>query len=567
MRSIPFFILMVAIVTRTGSAQQADSPNLWLIRSQTITAELIKDSADLATFERALLLAGLAKRWWRDDSEKARSWIVKAIEIVEVIPNKENADERRARLRTARSLLQIVTPIDQKLSKRLIALLSDRAEQISEGEREANADGLIKAANVLVDSDPKRAAELGALALRVGRPTEIQGLIVRLRSREPKLSDELFRQTLVVAQQTLDVGLLNSLSHAAFPESRTFGAISKIPTSEHLRAEVLRLYLAYLQSNPISAENRSSICRSVVSFIAPVLTEFDRLVPEQASNVRQFIHRCQSDSPLTRQRLEDAQRDKPLNTVEDLLKAAADSEDIKVRTVYQYRAAALAKSRNDIEQALKILDSMSAESREFMGESWLSYRWDWAALAALSYFKAGDIYRMRLVINDVPVNLQPFAKIAFVRQLPETRDKDTDPTLEFLDDARTGLRRSSFADNEKCGWYFSLLSLTVKYQAERATDVLRDAVSLLNRIEDARGKKGNNDSFSALIDSVSKNLPSSLLEMDEYVVKEAVSSILSPSARVKVRLELLTACLERLKNTRTVRRTSIEATDSYERVN
>ena len=384
MRLIPFFILMVAVVTRTGSAQQADSPNLWLIRSQTITEELIKDSADLATFERALLLAGLAKRWWRDDSEKARSWMVKAIEIVEVIPNKENADERRARLRTARLLLQIVTPIDQKLSKRLIALLSDRAEQISEAEREANADGLIKAANLLVDSEPKRAVELGALALRAGRPTEIQGLIVRLRSREPKLSDELFRQTLVVARQTLDVGLLNSLSHAGFPESRTYGAISKIPTSDHLRAEVLRLYLAYLQSNPISAENRSSICRSVVSFIAPVLTEFDRLVPEQASNVRQFIHRCQSDSPLTRQRLDDAQRDNPLNTVEELLKAAADSDDTKVRTVYQYRAAALAKSRNDIEQALKILDSMSAESREFMGESWLSYRWDWAALAALS---------------------------------------------------------------------------------------------------------------------------------------------------------------------------------------
>ena len=550
MRSLSLFILMVALLTRTASAQQADSPSLWLVRSQTITAELIKDSADLPAFERALLLAGLAKRWWRDDSEKARSWMVTAIEIVEVIPNKENAEERRARLRTARSLLQIVTPIDQKLSKRLIALLSDRAEQISDGEREANAEGLIKAANVLVDSDPKRAAELGTLALHVGPPTEIQGLIVRLRSREPKLSDELFRQTLVVARQTLDVGLLNSLSHAAFPESRTYGASSKIPTSDHLRAEVLRLYLAYLQSNPISAANQSSVCRSVVSFIAPVLTEFDRLVPEQASNVRQFIQRCQSDSPLTRQRLGDAQGDKPLNTVEDLLKAAADSEDIKVRTVYQYRAAALAKSRNDIEQAIKILDSMSAESREFMGESWLSYRWDWASLAALSYFKAGDIYRMRMVINDVPSNLQPFAKIAFIRQLPATTDKDTDPTLEFLDDARNGLRRSSFSDNEKCGWYFSLLPLTVKYQSAQATDVLREAVSLLNRIENSRDKKGNNDGPSVLVDSLAKNLPASLLEMDEYIVKEAVSSIVSPSVRVKVRLELLAACLERLKNTR-----------------
>jgi hypothetical protein len=171
-------------------------------------------------------------------------------------------------------------------------------------------------------------------------------------------------------------------------------------------------------------------------------------------------------------------------------------------------------------------------------------------VAALSYFKAGDIYRMRMVINDVPSNLQPFAKIAFVRQLPATRDKDTDPTLEFLDDARIGLRRSSFTDNEKCGWYFSLLPLTVKYQTEQATNVLREAVSLLNRIENARDKKGNNDGSSVLIDSLSKNLPASLLEMDEYIVKEAVSSIVSPSVRVKVRLELLDACLERLKNTR-----------------
>ena len=157
---------------------------------------------------------------------------------------------------------------------------------------------------------------------------------------------------------------------------------------------------------------------------------------------------------------------------------------------------------------------------------------------------------MRLVINDVPVNLQPFAKIAFVRRLPATRDKNTDPTLEFLDDARTGLRRSSFTDHEKCGWYFSLLPLTIKYQSALATDVLREAVSLLNRIENPRDKKDNNDGSSVLIDSLSKNLPASLLEMDEYIVKEAVSSIVSPSARVKVRLELLAACLERLKNTR-----------------
>lgn len=550
MRFVTLFIL-VAMFSRLGAGQQSDiSSGLWLIRSQTLTADLLKDSADLSSRERALLWARLAQRWWRDDPEKARAWILKPIEMVEAVPNGENPNERQERLRTARLILQIVTPLDPRLSKRLIALMSVGLEQMTEAERAANADGLIKAAISLVDSDPKRAAELGAFALRVGYPTQIPGLIVRLRSKDSKLSDTLFAQTLAAARQTLDTRLLNSLSHAAFPESRTFGATSNM-VPDHLRAEVLRLYLAYLQTNPINAESRSSVCMSVVSFIAPVLAEFDRLLPEQASNVRQSIHRCQSDNPLVRQDLDDARRDQSLNSVDDLLKAAADSQDLQVRTVYQHRAATMAKTQSNLDRALEILDSMSTESRELMGESWQSYRWDWAALAALHHFQSGDVYRMRLVINKVPTNLQPFAKIAFVRQLPDARDKDTDPTLEFLSDARNGLRRSPVPDAEKCGWYFSLLPLIVKYQSAEATDVLKEAVATLNRVETAEDKNRSSNSVSVLMESVSKKLPSSLLEMDEYAVKEAVSSINSPATRVQVRLELLTVCLERLSRTKT----------------
>ena len=161
MRFICLCVLIAAMpplpgfAQQSGSAQQGSSSyDLWLIRSQAITADLIKDSADLIPSDRALLWASLAQRWWREDPEKARSWMLKPIEIVESVPNQENPDERRERLNTVRGLLKIVAPLDEKLNARLISILTQEAEREAKTERGANADGLIEAAIYLVDMTP-----------------------------------------------------------------------------------------------------------------------------------------------------------------------------------------------------------------------------------------------------------------------------------------------------------------------------------------------------------------------------------------------------------------------------
>ena len=151
---------------------------------------------------------------------------------------------------------------------------------------------------------------------------------------------------------------------------------------------------------------------------------------------------------------------------------------------------------------------MSTESREFTGGTWEAYRWDWAAISALRHFKSGDVYGMRLILNAVPTDLQPYAKMAFVDRLPTNRDKETDPTLEFLSDARTGLRRTSLSDGEKSVGYFGLLPLTLKYQPTEATAVLKEAVAALNRAEQAKDKNtGNNDASSLSGSGVLKESP------------------------------------------------------------
>jgi hypothetical protein len=555
MRFLCVCFLIVAMQPLSSNAQQAATArsgaayDLWLVRSQTITEDLIKDSTTLASSKRALMLATLAQRWWQDDPEKAHLWMLKSIEFVEAVSNRENPEERNQRLTTARMLLHIVSPLDQKLGKRLLAVLT-QASEATEADRTANAEGIIEAAISLADKDPQRAAELGALALRTGRSTQIVVLISRLFSKDPKQGGALFAQMIEVVRQTLDQELINSLTQMIFPELVQPGA-RKPELPDSMRIELLKLDLAYLQANPVTAESKSSVCASVVSYLAPVLVYFDRLLPQQANIARQAINQCQSTSPLASQIMDDALRDQPLNTVEDLLKAAADAEDYKVRTVYLFRAASLAREQNDLDRALKILDSMSNESREFMGGSWEDYRWDWAALSALRHFKSGDVYGMRLVMNAVPADLQVFAKLRFVSQLPDTTDKDTDPTLEFLNDARKGLGRSSIADAQKIGWYFTLLRLAVKFQPADATDVLKEVVTALNHAAEAEKQKtGGEDSFSADRLGISGGLSPSLIELNEFAVREAVSSISSAETRTLVRLELLSICLERMRSSK-----------------
>jgi len=547
--SMAVLIAGSAFAQKVAPVTQRDAlANLWLVRSQTITEDLVKDATGFKPSGRALLWARLGQQWWRDDPERARAWILKSIEVVEAVPNRENPAERNLRLATARMLLNIVAPLDEKSSKRLIGTLSETAETVGELERRANAEGLVEAALSIVDTDPRRAAELGASALRIGRPTSIAWLVLRLRWKDPKLGDALFSRTIEVARQTFDLELINSLSHSIFPESMQPGA-AKPGLPDEMRTELLKLDLAFLQANPINEANRDSICMSVGSFIAPVLGHFENLLPQQAPLARQSINQCHSRFPLAEQRIDDALNTQPLNTVEALLKAGDDSADMKVRTVYQYRAAALAREKKDFERALKIMDSMSTESREFMNGAWELIRVELAVQSALSYYKSGDVYGMRFVINAAPADLQPLVRIGFLWELPETRNKETDPTLEFLNDARTGLGRSKFPDAEKWSYYFALLKLSVQYQPSEATTALKEAVAALNRVERSKAKETDNNKPDSLDGSgFLRTIPASIMEMDEYAVREALSSITAPEFRAQVRLALLEGCLEKLRS-------------------
>lgn len=227
-----------------------------------------------------------------------------------------------------------------------------------------------------------------------------------------------------------------------------------------------------------------------------------------------------------------------LNSVEALLKAAAEAKDVRVQTVYEFRAATMARNAKDYERALKILDRMGKAEREFMGDMWEFLRWDWTAEGALNYFYKGSLLEMNLLLNGVPSDLRPFAKIAFLTRMKEPKDFEPAPVVQTFTDAITELRRSNVADSDKHKWYFTLLKPALKYQPADANAVLKAAVSSLNQ---------NKDRKTLDTAEFSEGIAESLLQMDEYIVKDSLASITLVETRAQLRLALLKESLDRMK--------------------
>jgi hypothetical protein len=191
----------------------------------------------------------------------------------------------------------------------------------------------------------------------------------------------------------------------------------------------------------------------------------------------------------------------------------------------------------DYELALKILDDMSKEERELMAESWASARWEWAAWGAIEHFKNSRFREMNLLLDGVPSDLQPLAKIAFVDRLPKGKISETAPLIQILNDAIAGLKRSNIPAELKSDWYLGLISPTTKYLPAEASAVLKDAIASLNQLKDGR-PLDTTDPF--------RMIGPPLLEMDEFVVKDALASVRLLQTRAQLRLSVLDATLKRL---------------------
>jgi tetratricopeptide (TPR) repeat protein len=501
------------------------------------------DAPALETFDRALLWARLGKVWWGHDTEKARRWFQKAIEIVEFAPDQESLAHRGRRVAAARALLSIIAPLDKKISSPLTAILTSPNEA-SEGDRGENAQALADTALALVESDPTRAAELGSASLHTGRTAQIVFLFYKLRAKDSGLADRLFDEALAIVSAGLDSELMSHLASVAFPQQSLDPYFKPPVPPDGLRARLLNILAEDLQVRPVLGSDENTAC-GFAPIAAPLLEQFDHFLPQQAASVRLSLTVCRTKSDSLDQKSEDSLSDQPRKSVDDLLEAARDAPNPSVRVKYLVRAARMASEQKDFDRAIAILERMSSEEREQFKEPWKGWRWEFAAASAYAHYQREEYGPMRKVIDETPLDLRPFAQIFFANQLAE---HNRILAIEYFEVASKDLAKADIANPAKAGMYLEIMRQYVRLQPGEALKVLREAVAVLNRIESSsphkNGGSGNSATDEPFVMWAPIDLPSGLVEIDDFGTSQVISSIKAPLMRVRIGLGFLTSVME-----------------------
>lgn len=534
-------LIPVVFCLLSVNGQERNNPlDSLTILTQTITDEIVKDAPALTTLDRAVLWARLGESWWKDDPERARIWLKKAVQDLEVVSTGQESDsDHQRRLAIARSLLSIISPRDKELSDGLTLIFKPNAEHVSADDSSRHASALIDTALSILNTDPQRAIKLGSDSLRAGRSPRIGLLLGALRRRVGNSSDELFIETLAVARASYDRQVLAALAVVAFK-----GAAP----SDDLRRRLLNVFAEGLLRTLTSPTDEATAC-NLASNAAPLLNEFARLLPHQAGLVRLAIIRCQpSLQDWERQEVAESLSDQPFNTMEALLDAASKASNSKTRDSYLERAAYMAAQQKRFDQAVAILDDISSEGREQTGGTWESWRWEYAWSAAFVRYKRADRLGMYQVITATPEKLRPFVQISIARELVKLDDRVT--AIALIDEARKGLAKADAAD--AADEYFSLVRLYAQLMPSVTPAIFNEMVAAMNRVKQSSSSssifpKVGGESLILSNDILlrSFSLPMSLLEIDDIGVRHAISLIDSPFQRIAIRLNLLNVLLER----------------------
>jgi hypothetical protein len=178
--------------------------------------------------------------------------------------------------------------------------------------------------------------------------------------------------------------------------------------------------------------------------------------------------------------------------------------------------------------------------------AWESWRWSYAAEAAVVHLRRGDRSEIQRIIAATMSSLRPFVQISIANELANKGDRTS--AMEFLKEARKGMALS-FPPYRVDG-YMSLVRRYAELDPSDALNVLNETVKAINAEE--QPKEDENLFAYSKINALSNDLllqlfklPVALFEIDDMGVKEAIASIHRPIKRSAIRLNLLSASLER----------------------
>lgn len=526
---------------------------LWRTRAETLTNNLLKDASKGDALDRALLLAQLSDLWWESDQNQANTWIEKSVDAIYFLPSDEMKAQSEKFFRVSRQVLSLISVRNQKQANRLLSILS-KAEDLSEKEKNSNADTLIELALQIVKTNPDKAAEQGTRAFSLGYPKEFYNLSWELRRYNSALADKFFRTAFSFIIAAPDYEKLYGMQLAALPESIVPNFPPNLKPPVELKTLFLNFLADYLTQQQIRFSSKSiPSCSNEAALASRLKNNFIEFLPQKSAIIQQTINICLANQSRELQQLNSGATPPKTSNVDELLKQADEIQNNPlIRANYLFKAAFAAHQQKKYEKSIQILESMKDDERKVDTELWEELRFDSGAGLAVEQFKNENIAGASKTLQDIPGTIRPLAQITFVLKFSPEDTSSYQFCVELLNDARRGIIKSELPFARKTSYWFNLIKLYSSYELQtEAAEVLREiAVAFNNSLSDDNPKI-NDAASSQLIADAKRIIPTLspiLLETQENSIFEAVSLLKQEKPRIQINLAFLKMALKKYES-------------------
>lgn len=547
-----FCLLILLILVSSSAFGQNDEleiqKNVWRLRAETITGNLLKETTKISNLECALLFAKLGELWWKHDQNVANAFFEKAVDTIFFYSPNNKKNDKKEYFSASRNILLVVGNHSPKQANRLTKILSETDKEF-EDERNLNADVLMKYALQIVRENPNQAFQIGIIALRTGVPKEFYKLIFELRRNNRNLADRLFREAFSITKTSPSYDMLQGIQLAVLPESITTNFPSEISATTQQKTEVLNFLADFLVE--LSAKKRVkaiSSCSSEAILVSRSMKFFETLLPQKAGIVRQAIDFCvESQNQGVFENLAD-----PANSfdIDELLSLAEKNKDnFLLRIAYLTKAAILANNQEKYALVLKIVNGLTEEDLASDEEFWQSLRYNAAGNLAYIQFQEGNSQIALRTFQYVPQDYQPFAGMIFINKFSLEDNSSYGFRVKVLEEIRNGFLESERPFTEKSNYWFQLIKIFADYKLEtQASEVFKEIVKSYNEFIFKQKENKTQIESNEILTAFS----ATLLEDQENSIFETVGLISESKSRLTANLAFLKITLQKLESLNSV---------------
>ncbi|MCS6818277.1 MAG: hypothetical protein N2443_08225 [Blastocatellia bacterium] len=502
------------------SRTEQDEEREALERERQQAIQLLRQAHDLAQdipdpVVRIRSYAAIAEALWEQDQPLARQLFRAAFEETHRVPVPERPKGARAWIGSTRApdelrreILAKVSKLDPTLATELAKSLEVEKSETGEPKREEDpevrrmrqatgserARALIDLANLWLEKDPRNAAEAAAAALSEGVTQPFVMFLMRLRSKDAALADQLFAQALRTTTRNTPALLYELIPLGSYVAQdwrlpMRFSAGSEPPPVNPINAarylSILTEALAQhvqIALNPMLAPGLAQTDwftnpRDLYHLLTVIRPHVQQYLPDRTALVDGLLNQLALKLPAREQtEVETTEAKRALSPEErlaDLLRQAERTKDAEERDALLFQAISAAISANNFETAADLLPRLSDLALRAEVSDYVHYRWAEHALAG------GEIETARrsaLELRNPERLAYVFGRIA---QKLEAQ-KERDAALAMLQEAEARIRRLP-ASIEKARALVLIAEAFLPLEADRAFEAFAQAIGPLNQ--------------------------------------------------------------------------------------